>query len=137
MTIVGCDFHPAWQQVAVFDAETGEIRELKLDNGNGEAERFYRQLSSPALIGFEAQHPLPALNRRVAQRCPNSLRSRLTHGEWTPVSSAIRLRGIPPNTSFIAFGVVLSLCSSSTPPTASNTQYQLERSPKSKPIVSC
>ena len=26
MTIVGCDFHPAWQQVAVFDSETGEIR---------------------------------------------------------------------------------------------------------------
>jgi len=53
MTIVGCDFHPGWQQVAVFDSETGEIRELKLENGNGEAERFYRQLSSPALIGFE------------------------------------------------------------------------------------
>jgi transposase len=54
MTIVGCDFHPSWQQVAVFDTETGEIRELKLENGNGEAERFYRELSSPVLIGFEA-----------------------------------------------------------------------------------
>jgi hypothetical protein len=29
MTIVGCDFHPEWQQVAVFDSSTGEIRELK------------------------------------------------------------------------------------------------------------
>ena len=54
MTIVGHDFHPGWQQVAVFDVPTGEIRELKLENGNGEAECFYRQLSSPALIGFEA-----------------------------------------------------------------------------------
>jgi hypothetical protein len=54
MTIVGCDFHPGWQQVAVFDSETGEVRELKLDNGDGEAERFYGQLSSPALVGFEA-----------------------------------------------------------------------------------
>ncbi len=54
MTIVGCDFHPCWQQVAVFDLDTGEIRELKLENGNGEAERFYRQLSPPALVGFEA-----------------------------------------------------------------------------------
>jgi transposase len=52
--IQGCDFHPGWQQVAVFDSETGEIRELRLENGNGEAERFYRQLSSPALVGFEA-----------------------------------------------------------------------------------
>jgi len=47
MTTVGCDFHPSWQQVAVFDTETGEIRELKLANGNGEAEHFYRGLSSP------------------------------------------------------------------------------------------
>jgi hypothetical protein len=30
MTIVGCDFHPGWQQVAVFDEATGEIQELKL-----------------------------------------------------------------------------------------------------------
>jgi hypothetical protein len=34
--------------------ETGEVRECKLVNGNGEAERFYRQLPSPALIGVEA-----------------------------------------------------------------------------------
>lgn len=54
MTIVGCDFHPGWQQVAVFDSDTGEIRELKLNNADGEAERFYRQLGPPALIGFEA-----------------------------------------------------------------------------------
>lgn len=54
MTIVGCDFHPSWQQIAVFDTETGEVRECKLVNGNGEAERFYRQLPSPSLIGVEA-----------------------------------------------------------------------------------
>jgi hypothetical protein len=52
-------------------------------------------------------------------------------------SSAPKLLGIPPNTSFIAFGVVPSLCSSSTSPPSSNTQYQLDRSPRSKPIVSC
>lgn len=54
MNIVGCDFHPGWQQIAVFDTETGEIQEHKLSNGNGEAERFYRQLPSPSLIGLEA-----------------------------------------------------------------------------------
>jgi transposase len=53
MTIVGCDFHPGWQ-VAVFDPDTGEIRERKLENGNGEAERFYRALSAPVLVGLEA-----------------------------------------------------------------------------------
>lgn len=40
MKIVGCDFHPSWQQVAVFDPETGEIAERKLVNGDGAAERF-------------------------------------------------------------------------------------------------
>jgi transposase len=54
MKIVGCDFHPSWQQVAIFDPESGEITELKLVNGDGEAERFYRELESPALIGIEA-----------------------------------------------------------------------------------
>jgi len=54
MKIVGCDFHPAWQQIAVFDTETGEINEQKLVNGDGEAERFYRGLPAPALVGVEA-----------------------------------------------------------------------------------
>ena len=54
MKIVGCDFHPRWQQVAIFDVETGEINEHKLMNGDGEAERFYRALEAPALIGIEA-----------------------------------------------------------------------------------
>ena len=54
MLIVGCDFHPSWQQIAVFDSATGEINEHKLVNGTGEAERFYRQLPGPALIGMEA-----------------------------------------------------------------------------------
>ena len=36
---------------------------------------------------------------------------------------------------FIAFGVVPSFCSCSTSPTSSSRQYQMERSPRSKPIV--
>jgi transposase len=54
MQIVGCDFHPSWQQVAIFDGLTGELTERKLLHGGGEAERFYRQLPAPALIGIEA-----------------------------------------------------------------------------------
>jgi hypothetical protein len=66
---------------------------------------------------------------------PNSLNNRLTQGECIPVSSAIWLRGMLPNTSFMAFGVVPTFCSSRTCPASSNTQYELGRSPKSKPIV--
>jgi hypothetical protein len=35
----------------------------------------------------------------------------------------------------MAFGVVLNFCSSNTAPDSSNTQYQLDRSPRSKPMV--
>jgi transposase len=52
--IVGCDFHPAWQLVAVLDTDTGEVSEHKLLHGNREAERFYRSLAAPALVGMEA-----------------------------------------------------------------------------------
>jgi len=81
MTIVGCDFHPGWQQVAVFDAVTGEIQELKLVNADGEAERFYRRLTAPALVGFEA--------------CGNTqwfedLLDRLGHEVWIGDAAAIR-----------------------------------------------
>lgn len=54
MKIVGCDFHPRWQQIAVLDTESGEIDEHKLMNGDGEAERFYRALGSAALVGMES-----------------------------------------------------------------------------------
>lgn len=54
MIIVGCDFHPSWQQVSFFDGETGEVSQRKLMNGNGEAERFYAGLPAPSLIGMEA-----------------------------------------------------------------------------------
>jgi hypothetical protein len=29
MLIIGCDFHPGFQQVAIFDNQTGEYRELR------------------------------------------------------------------------------------------------------------
>ncbi len=81
MMIVGCDFHPSWQQVSFFDSETGEVSERKLVNGNGEAERFYRQLPPGSLIGVEA--------------CGNSqwlieLLQRLGHEVWIGDAAQIR-----------------------------------------------
>src|SRR5580704_16994566 len=54
MKIVGCDFHPSYQQVAVLDTSTGVEEEFPLKHANGEAERFYRELEAPALVGMEA-----------------------------------------------------------------------------------
>jgi transposase len=81
MIIVGCDFHPSWQQVAIFDFSTGEMVERKLVNGNGEAERFYRSLPVPSLIGLES--------------CGNSqwfveLLEKLGHEVWVGDAAQIR-----------------------------------------------
>jgi transposase len=54
MMIIGCDFHPSWQQVSWLETETGETGEQKLVQVSGDAERFYRQMAAPALIGMEA-----------------------------------------------------------------------------------
>jgi hypothetical protein len=44
MMIIGCDYHPSWQQISWVDTLTGETEERKLDHGSGEAEKFYRGL---------------------------------------------------------------------------------------------
>ena len=53
-----------------------------------------------------------------------------------PVSIAMRPRGRLPNTCFMASGVVASLCSKTISPASFKTQYALERSPRSTPMVS-
>ena len=47
MKIIGCDFHPSFQQIAMVDTETGEQTEKKLTPA--EAVQFYRQLPGPVL----------------------------------------------------------------------------------------
>ena len=54
MIIIGCDFHPSWQQICWLDKETGETEEKKLVHASGEAEKFYKQIPAPARIGMEA-----------------------------------------------------------------------------------
>jgi transposase len=53
MIIIGCDFHPSWQQIAWVDTETGDMVEQKLMHADGEAERFYRRLSGQVRVGIE------------------------------------------------------------------------------------
>ena len=40
MIIIGCDYHPSFQQIAWVDTEIGEVQERKLMHADGEAERF-------------------------------------------------------------------------------------------------
>src|SRR6516162_7032995 len=52
MLIIGCDFHPGFQQVAIFDNQTGEITSKRLQHPE-QARAFYASLSEPGLVGME------------------------------------------------------------------------------------
>jgi len=54
MILIGCDFHPSWQQVCWVDTDTGETEERKLVHAPGETEKFYRRFAAPARIGMES-----------------------------------------------------------------------------------
>jgi len=57
MMIIGVDYHPSFQQIAFLIEETGEYGERELDHGEGEAERFYRDLHERGIrvrVGMEA-----------------------------------------------------------------------------------
>ena len=55
--IIGVDYHPSFQQIALLREETGEYDERRLNHSDGEAERFYRDLKLRGVqvrVGMEA-----------------------------------------------------------------------------------
>ncbi len=67
MLIMGCDFHPGFQQVAIFDNRTGEIEEKRLQH-RGEAEGYYRSVAGQGVrIGMEACGHYPWFERLLAE----------------------------------------------------------------------
>jgi transposase len=56
MLIIGCDYHPGFQQIACVDNETGELSERRLSHRE-QAEQFYRELKQQNLcarVGMES-----------------------------------------------------------------------------------
>ena len=54
MLIIGCDYHPGFQQIAFVDTDTGELGERRLSHRE-EAEQFYGALKTRSVrIGMEA-----------------------------------------------------------------------------------
>ena len=54
MLIIGCDYHPGFQQIAWVDTETGECGERRLTHRE-EAEQFYGTLKERSVgVGMEA-----------------------------------------------------------------------------------
>ena len=62
MKIIGCDFHPRYQQIAMMDTDTGELVERRLEHESKQALAFYASLPKPVRVGIEATGPI----RRVA-----------------------------------------------------------------------
>jgi transposase len=67
MLIIGCDFHPSFQQVAIFDNRTGEVQEKRLQH-RAEAEEFYGALAGQeVVVGMEACGHYPWFERLLAE----------------------------------------------------------------------
>jgi len=57
MMIIGVDYHPSDQYIALIDTETGEYAERQLNHSDREAEKFYRELAPRGVsvrVGMEA-----------------------------------------------------------------------------------
>src|ERR1700680_5200327 len=69
MIIIGCDYHPGFQQIAFVDTETGELQERRLQHRE-EAEKFYRDLAAQGKkvrVGMEASGQARWFERLLAE----------------------------------------------------------------------
>jgi len=69
MLIIGCDYHPGFQQIAYVDTETGELQERRLAHRQ-EAEQFYgalKEQSIRARVGMEASGQARWFERLLAE----------------------------------------------------------------------
>ena len=69
MWIIGCDYHPSFQQIVFVDTETGEFQEQRLSHRE-EAERFYRDLAAQgrkSRVGMEASGHARWFERLLAE----------------------------------------------------------------------
>jgi len=69
MMIIGCDYHPAFQQIAFVDTDTGELQERRLQHRE-EAEKFYRDLAAQGMkvrVGMEASGHARWFERLLAE----------------------------------------------------------------------
>jgi transposase len=82
MIIIGADYHPAFQQIAFVDTETGELKEHRLAHREG-AEEFYRALAATGQqvrVGMEASGHARWFERLLAE-----LRFELWVGDATEI----------------------------------------------------
>lgn len=82
MKIIGCDFHPGYQQIAMLDQETGEWVEKTLSHeALGEVRCFYAELQGPVRVGLEASGQSQWFERMLVE---------LGHEVWIGDAAKIR-----------------------------------------------
>ena len=86
MKIIGCDFHPGYQQIAMLDQETGEVVEQALshaEEGKQQVRDFYASLSGAVRVGIEASGQSQWFERLLTE---------LGHQVWIGDAAKIRAR---------------------------------------------
>lgn len=82
MKIIGCDFHPGYQQIAMWDKGTGEALEKALSHERKEEVRaFYAGLQGPVRVGMEASGQSQWFERMLGE---------LGHEVWIGDAAKIR-----------------------------------------------
>ena len=84
MIIIGCDYHPSFQQIAFVDTDTGEFQERQLQHRE-QAEKFYRDLAAQGMevrVGMEASGHARWFERLLAE-----LQFELWMGDAAEISS--------------------------------------------------
>ena len=87
MLIIGCDYHPGFQQIAFVDTDTGELQEQRLEHRE-EAEKFYRDLAAQGMkvrVGMEASG-----HARWFERVLGELNIELWIGDAAEIASEAR-----------------------------------------------
>ena len=82
MRIIGCDFHPSYQQIMMLDKATGEMVEKALSHERKEEVRaFYAQMEGSVRVGIEASGQSQWFERMLAE---------LGHEVWIGDAAKIR-----------------------------------------------
>jgi hypothetical protein len=89
MLIIGCDYHPGFQQIAFVDSVTGEFGERRLVHREA-AEQFYQELSAQS--AGVAQQVLPSSDAAGKQDRQGSHGTEAGGASVLDVPSGLRLR---------------------------------------------
>jgi transposase len=96
--IIGCDYHPRFQMIAMLDKGTGEVKVMRLEHENGEAKKFYLSLPKGTRVGIEATGATQWFERLMAE-CghelwvgdPAEIRARMVRKQKTDERDALHL----------------------------------------------